>query len=212
MAIDDLLDEYEQSERVRSWLRKNGAGIIGGVVLGIAVIWGYQQWKNHQARQAHDIYSRYEEVLKQIGDGDLEKAGAGFTALNSDSHHMYATLAALQLARAQVNADKLDDAIATLRATRADPVLQPLVNLRLARLLLQTDKVDEALTVLGQADDSASLEARADALLAQGKRDEARDTYSKALNGLDVASAQRNLIELKLIDAGGSVPKPAEPI
>ena len=30
MAIDDLLDEHEQSERVRTWLRKNGLSIIGG--------------------------------------------------------------------------------------------------------------------------------------------------------------------------------------
>ena len=27
MAIDDLLDEHEQSERVKSWLRANGAGV-----------------------------------------------------------------------------------------------------------------------------------------------------------------------------------------
>ena len=25
MAIDDLLDEHEQGERVRTWLRQNGA-------------------------------------------------------------------------------------------------------------------------------------------------------------------------------------------
>ena len=31
MAIDDLLDEHEQSERVRAWLRNNAAGLIGGV-------------------------------------------------------------------------------------------------------------------------------------------------------------------------------------
>ena len=40
MAIDDLLDEHEQSERVRTWLRQNGAGIFGGVVLALAVIGG----------------------------------------------------------------------------------------------------------------------------------------------------------------------------
>ena len=34
MAIDDLLvDEHEQSERVRNWLRNNGIGIIAGIAL-----------------------------------------------------------------------------------------------------------------------------------------------------------------------------------
>ena len=42
MAIDDLLDEHEQSERVRSWLRKNGASIIGGVAIAIGAIAGWQ--------------------------------------------------------------------------------------------------------------------------------------------------------------------------
>ena len=38
MAIDDLLNEHEQSERVRGWIRSNAIGIIGGVVLGLGAI------------------------------------------------------------------------------------------------------------------------------------------------------------------------------
>ena len=34
MALDDLLDEHEQSERVRSWIRSNALGLLGGIVLG----------------------------------------------------------------------------------------------------------------------------------------------------------------------------------
>ena len=40
MAIDDLLDEHEQSERVRSWIRSNAIGLIGGVGLGLGAIAG----------------------------------------------------------------------------------------------------------------------------------------------------------------------------
>ena len=36
MAIDDLLNEHEQSERVRGWIRSNAIGLIGGVGLGLA--------------------------------------------------------------------------------------------------------------------------------------------------------------------------------
>ena len=48
MAIDDLLDEHEQSERVRSWLRKNGASILGGVVIAIGAIAGWQWYQKDQ--------------------------------------------------------------------------------------------------------------------------------------------------------------------
>lgn len=44
MAIDDLLDEHEQGERVRTWLRDNAAGLIGGLALGLLLIWGWRWW------------------------------------------------------------------------------------------------------------------------------------------------------------------------
>ncbi len=47
-------------------------------------------------------------------------------------------------------------------------------------------------------------ELRGDALAGQGKRDDARDAYQKALTGTDVASPTRVLLELKLADTGGS--------
>ena len=37
MAIDELLDEREQGERVKAWLRDNSLGLIGGLVLGGAL-------------------------------------------------------------------------------------------------------------------------------------------------------------------------------
>ena len=48
MAIDDLLNEHEQSERVRSWLQKNALGLIGGVALGLGLIAGWQWWQKRQ--------------------------------------------------------------------------------------------------------------------------------------------------------------------
>ncbi|MNV64165.1 hypothetical protein D3C71_1567950 [compost metagenome] len=79
----------------------------------------------------------------------------------------------------------------------------------MARLLIETGKADEAIKLIGSADDSASLEIRGDALIAQNKRDEARELYTQALAKLDVAAPQRRLLETKLMDAGGTVADPA---
>lgn len=209
MAIDDPLDEQEQSERVRSWLRNNGAGLIGGVALGLAVIFGWQWWQKHQAQQRGQAHARYAAALADIDAGNLDKARADVAALKDDP--AFAALVALRLAKLQAGEGDRNAAIATLRGIEADEALQPVVDLRLARLLVDAGKADEALKLLEGRRDAAGLEARGDALVALDKAEEARAAYAGALTAMDVAAPQRRLVELKLADAGGSVPKPAEP-
>ena len=206
MAIDDLLDEHEQSERVRSWLRNNGAGLLGGVVLGLAVILGWQWWQKDQAGKKEQAYQSYQTAVEGLAKGDLKKTQGAVDALVKEDE-LYADVAGLQLAKAQIQAGERDAAIATLRTLTPDDALRPLVNLRLARLLIDAGKHDEALKVLDESDDASSLEVRGDALLATGKTKEAQDAYIRALTTLDAVSPQRRLVELKLIDAGGTPPK-----
>ncbi|WP_062356381.1 tetratricopeptide repeat protein [Pseudoxanthomonas mexicana] len=209
MAIDDLLDEHEQSERVRSWLRSNGAGLLGGVVLGLGVIFGWQWWQKDQAGKKEQAYQSYQTAIDGLTKGDLKQTQGAVDALVKEDE-LYADVAGLQLAKAQVQSGQADAAIATLRSLTPDDALRPLVNLRLARLLIDAGKHDEALKVLDKADDASSLEARGDALLATGKTKEAQEAYTRALTTLDAVSPQRRLVELKLIDAGGTPPKPGE--
>lgn len=209
MAIDDLLDEHEQSERVRTWIRKNGAGIVGGVVIGIAVIGGWQWWQKEQVGQLAQANARYDAVTRSLRSKDLDEAAKEVAALEAGKASIYADLAALELAKAQVEAGKNDDAIATLRGLKTEGDFKLLIDQRIARLLIETGKADEALSLLADAQDSASLEIRGDALIAQDKRDEARELYTKSLAALDVAAPQRRLVETKLMDAGGTVADPA---
>jgi predicted negative regulator of RcsB-dependent stress response len=212
MAIDDLLDEHEQSERVRSWLRKNGVSIIAGVAIAIGGIAGWQWWQKEQGNDLTGANVQYQAVLKHLQDKNLDEAAKGVKALEGGKASIYADLASLQLAKAQVDAGKNEDALATLRAIKADPEFKPAIDQRIARLLIATGKTDEAIKQLGNATDSASLEIHGDALMAAGKRDEARGQYEKALKTLDVAAPQRRLLETKVMDAGGTVTDPAESV
>lgn len=206
MAIDDLLDEHEQSERVLAWLRSNGAGLIGGVILGLALILGWQWWKSQQATDSLKASDDYQAALKSLEAKNVKQAQAQIGALKDTP---YASLAALDLAKAQADAGQRDAAIATLKGVQSpNSGLQQIIQQRLARLLIDAGKAKEALQVLGDADDAASLEARGDAQLSLGKRDDARKSYSETLAKLDVASPQRRLVELKLTDVGGSAAKP----
>lgn len=208
MAIDDLLDEHEQSERVRNWLRQNGAGILGGVVLAIAAISGWQWWQNQQVAKLAEANQRYDAVTRSLRSDNLEQAAKDVAALEAGKASIYRDLAVLELAKAQVEAGKHEDAIATLRGLKVEGEFKRLIDQRVARLLIEAGKADEALSLLKDGDDSASLEIRGDALMAQAKRDEARELYSKALVTLDSAAPQRRLLETKLMDAGGTVADP----
>ena len=114
MAIDDLLDEHEQSERVLEWLRTNGAGLIGGIVLGLAAIGGWKWWQQHDLQQDLAAADSYHAAVSAIEAND-EQAAAKVAALEDG---VFANLSALELAAAQVDAGEIDKAIVTLRAIK----------------------------------------------------------------------------------------------
>ncbi len=202
MALDELLDEHEQGEKVRTWLKDNGLGIVGGLVLGLAIIGGGKWWLQREHQQRVATGEAYERMVGAVEAGNLEQAT---TAAGSLATTSYAPLAALALAKGQLAAGEGEAAIATLRAAHSeDPGLAAVIRLRLARLLVDAGQGAEALTLLAGADDPGALEARGDAQFALGKPDEARKDYEEALRKLDVAAPQRQLLELKLTQTGGT--------
>lgn len=206
MAIDDLLDEHEQSERVRSWLRQNAIGLISGVALGLGSIYGWFWWQDQATAKRTKASDDYQLVVQQLKAGKLKEAQIKAAGLKETS---FAALAALDLAKAHVDAGQRDAAITTLRAINtSDTVIAPVISQRLARLLMDAGKNEEALALLARLDDAVAHEVRGDALFALGRKDQARDAYTKALSQLDVAAPQRRLVELKLSQAGGTPPKP----
>lgn len=206
MAIDDLLDEHEQGERVLSWLRRNGVGLIGGVVLGLALIGGWQWWQGQQAGKRMQAGDDYQAVLKSIAGRNLKQAVSRASAIKDES---YSALASLDIAKAQVQGGQADAALATLQKTKtSEPELQRVIDQRTARLLIDAKKPAEALKLLSAATDAASLEVRGDAQSALGKREEARKAYGAALTALDVDAPRRRLLELKLTEAGGTPSTP----
>lgn len=204
MAIDDLLDEHEQEQRVRAWLRRNGLSIFGGVVVGLAAIYGWQTWQASRLAGSAADYMRYQSVVSDIASSDLDRAATQLAELEADSKGIYPELAALALAKAQVDAGKPEDALVSLRNIQADGAFKLLVNQRIARLLIETGKPADAVKVLGDADDVLSLEVRADALLADAQVAPAAQLYAQALQATAADAPQRRLLEIKLSDAGGT--------
>jgi len=209
MAIDDLLDEHEQSERVRSWLRNNGGGLVMGIALGLAAIGGWQWWEQRQVGQRLAAAQQYDTLVHEVQAGDVRKA-QGTAAALAQSGNDYAALAAMQLAKKQVEAGETTAAIATLRAVKSkDAAIGAVLQSRLARLLIDDGKPQDALALLGDKPvGAAALEARGDALYALKRNEDARAAYTQALSQMDVALPQRRVVELKLIQVGGNPTRP----
>lgn len=204
MAIDDLLDEHEQSERVLAWLRRNGAALVGGVALGLGAIGGWNWWQVHQLKQAGAGAGAYQAAVDALEAG-TPKAEARVKALPAS----YSALAALHLAASQVEAGKRDAAIATLRAVKTEqPGMRDIVDARLARLLIDAKQADAAMKLLAGRDTPMAAEIRGDAHVALRQVAQARKAYEDALRKLDVAAPTRRLLELKLTEVGGT---PATP-
>jgi len=200
MALDDLFDEHEQGQRVQRWLRDNGIGIIGGVALAVAIVGGWQWWQSQRLNALYQAYQRYQTVSNHLQANDLEQATSQTEALLQDKAGIYADLAALELAQAQVQAQRYEEAITTLQSIRAKEAFKPLVEQRLARLFIETGKADQALALLEALDDAISLDIRADAQFAQNQFTAARQLYQQALTKLDINSPHRRLLELKLME------------
>ena len=208
MAMDDLLDEHEQSERVRAWIRTNAPGLIGGIALGLAAIVGWQWWQGKQMQGQMAVNGRYAEAVSRIEAGNLP-VDKGLSTIEgiSKGNATLGTLAALQLAKAQVEAGKRDDAITTLRnLDDLDPDLRTVVRQRLALLLIDAGKGKDALALLDDERNPAMLSARGDAQMSLGDRGKAQQAYLKALGMVDVGDPQHRLLQLKLIEAGGTPP------
>ena len=208
----DEIDEYEQGERVRTWLRNNGSALIGGVAIGLAALGGWQWWQGQQDRKLVDAAAEYQVFIKAVESKDDAKAGAHAASLaQSFPKSPYPVLAALRRAEMLHAEGKDDEALKVLDATRniqADPVLVELAGLRAARLLAAMGKHEDAIKRLDALADTdfpaVAAEIRGDAEMALGRRDAARAAYEKALASLDIAAPTRPMVEMKLTDAGGS--------
>ena len=212
------LDEHEQGEAVQKWLRQNGSSLITGIAMGLALVFGWQWWQGKGVRHQEEAATQYQPFVDAIDAKDAGKAKA-FAALLSDKYAdtPYSSLAVLRNA-AFLNANgKPDEAVKLLQAGQSkvkDPELAEMFTLRLARLLLIAGKPGDALkqvdSVAKPRFPAIANELRGDIAIAQGKRDEARKAYQMALTTLDQAAPTRNLLELKLIDAGGQPPAKPE--
>lgn len=211
----ELMDEHEQGERVRAWLRENGGAIIGGIAIGLALLFGWQWWSQQRVEKQHTAATQFSALQEAAEREDRDAVDALAKAITDDfAGSAYAALARLQLAEQQLAAGELAGAVESLERAVADaddPALADLARVRLARVLISQEQAEPALAVLDklapEGFSATAAELRGDALRMLGRRDEAREAYLTAVSKMDAFSPGRRLVEMKLVDAGGTPPE-----
>lgn len=212
--VDDYLSDREQEEALRSWWRDNWRWIIGGVVLGVALLGGWRYWqvaRDERAMNAAKIYGEFRSAVEARKLDQAQRLLADLAASHAGS--AYTQHSRMALAKVRADEDKFDEALTLLRAvidSADDKELVQVAQLRAARVLIHQGKPDDALQMLDaeKAGAFATLvrEVRGDALAAKNDNDGARAEYAAALTANADARIDRTILELKLQEVGGEKP------
>lgn len=212
------IDEHEQGERVRAWLKNNGSSLITGVALGLAALGGWQWWQNQGELRKAEAASEFLAYTRAAEGEQTEKALAHAAAINQNHPETpYVALVALNEAQRLQAEGKAEDGLAKLDAVATehlDPALAELLQLRAMRLLAGLDRHEDVLKRLDAhplpSYPGVAGELRGDAEMALGNREQARQAYEQALAALDLAAPTRGIVEMKFTAAGGRLPETPE--
>ncbi|WP_175497776.1 YfgM family protein [Dokdonella immobilis] len=204
----EVLDEHEQGELVRKWLRANAMSILIGIVIGLLLIFGYQQWKARVAHTRAEAAMQYAAFSEAVDAKRIDDATRIAEALRKDfPDSPYAVFATLSQAETEAGKGDLKAAAASLDSAgqlASDASMKSLIALRQARVSLA---LGEAEAALGHLDRIAKTdfpdlagELRGDVLAKLGRTEDARAAYTEALAHMDLQSPSRSFVEMKLGD------------
>ena len=206
------LTEEEQVEQIKSWLKKYAFSIITGVVLGLALMYGWQYWSSYKNKQVLEASVLFDKSLVHLSDDEVEAAKTEATTISSDYPKTpYATMANFFLAKEAMAEDKAsiaEDNLTWVINNTKTKAFQEIARLRAAKLLAANQQTDEALALLDKVSDSAFIsvahELKGDIYAAEGKVQQAREAYLHAKNNDPQFAMLRPVLGIKLDNIGAS--------
>lgn len=203
------LTEKEQLEEMRAWWTENGRFVITGLVLGIAMIFGWNQWRTSITTSRVEASMLFEQVMDAVQSGDIDLAdGAANDLFANYSQTVYPAHSRLAMARLYMDRGRDEDAADMLReliGPDGTSEIQLLGRLRLARILLYQNKPGDVVDLLKDIDAGGFAarynEVLGDAYGAQEYFAEAQTAYVAALaENAALRTIDANLVQLKLND------------
>jgi len=206
--VDEFLSEKEQLEQIRDWWKEYGWYLIGGAVLGGALLFGWTRYQSYEQQRVEIASALYDELFGAVADRADVRATELLAEIRAEyASSPYADQAALLMASLRLDQQQPEAAVDELRFVledTEDAELALVARQRLARLLLHMERYDEVLTLLEDVEPSRFSgrfsELRGDVYLAQGEVDRARTAYMEAYNAEFTDVLDRNVLQMKIDD------------
>lgn len=206
--MDDLQSEKEQLEEMRQWWSENGRYVIGGIIIGAGLLFG---WNNHQSGKLEEQIEAsqlFETLAFDVGAGDLDDAELVADQLALDySNSPYTAQSKLAMARIYMDKNRDQDAadsLIQLLAMSDHDEIKGVGRQRLARIMLYQDRPQDVIDLLEGEGDAAFAalysDAMGDAYVALGDFVAAEAAYQAVLADPDQGSVDRAMVQIKLID------------
>jgi predicted negative regulator of RcsB-dependent stress response len=212
-SVDEFLTDDQQADRAKSWLRENGVFLVAGIVLGLAVLFGWQRWEAHQLTQSGEASVIWEQLRSAIEGERYNEVDETLALIENDyASTPYLDQARLAIARMYMDRNLPDEAVEALQALLVeadDGELRRVAELRIAQIYLYQERYAEALAMLGPDDTSPFVaqyhELRGDIFFAQDQLEDARDEYGLALETDKFSTIDRAYVQMKQDDVSGSI-------
>ena len=195
MADDIFLTPEEQDERAKKWLKDNGMSIAVGIGLGLAAVFGYNQYKDSVQLKAEQASGLYDEVITTHENSEISDIDVQVQQLKNDyASSSYAAKAVLVKAK-QLSLSDQQSAMNELQwviDNASEVGLQHTARVRLAKLHYASGDIDAARKLASvqpsNGFDSHYQEILGDIERKQGNFETARGHYEKASEALGATS------------------------
>lgn len=203
MALD--LEEQDQLDALKTWWKANGNKVLTVVVIAAVSVVGYQGWNRYQQQQAEAASDKF-MLLGDTSPTDVKTIQTlADEIMEQYPSTPYAARAALLSAKVNYNAKDVESAKAqsewAYKNAKEDAV-RTLAQLQLAAILLEQDDHEGALKLLDEKHESSFdglfADLKGDALVAQGKVEEAKAAYQTALQAFELGSRYARYTQHKL--------------
>ncbi|HCG5237199.1 TPA: YfgM family protein [Vibrio parahaemolyticus] len=195
--------EEQQVEAIKDWWKENGKAVIIGAVVGLGGLFGWRYYQDTVIQASETASQSYTTAMNTLQEKGVDAQSDVQAFIESNEVKEYSVLAALQLAKAQVEAKDFAAALEQLKWAQSnteDAALSPLISYRIARIETEMGNFDAANTELGKVTDTAwagrIAELRGDIALRQGDKDAAYAAYTEAQQAADASPT----LQMKLDD------------
>jgi len=202
--------EEERLDALKRWWKENGQSTIVGLVVGIAVVLGWNYWQGHKKTQAEQASALYGQLIQAIASEKKDSAEKLAQRIQEQyPKTQYAAFSGLLLAKIKVQQGDLVKAQAILKdiAAGSNEELINIAKIRQVRLMLASGQYEQGLQLINNVDPATSSsfsgnydELVGDLYVALERLDEARSSYQKAFeNGY-----KSPLLQIKIDDLAAS--------